>query len=131
METTTMNDATHDNLVLKIGQLEGKTSRMSDDIHTLNSDVRDVHEKLNNNTQILLRIEATTLRTKQAADQATAQVEDLINRPTTQSAIAPIKPWNKPLGDIAGEILLAAIKAIGIGAVIALILWGIGNANIP
>ena len=89
-----------------------------------------MYNKLNDNTQILNRIEVNTEIARTDAKAARDQVEDFCNRPTNMPlAIAKTKAWDKPLGDIAGDILLQALKVLGVGAVIAVILYGIGAAN--
>lgn len=125
-----MANESHDNLVLKIGQLEGKTQAMNEEIHEVKADVRDVYKKLNDNTEILNRIDTKMGQAARDVERVQEQVEDLVLRPTA-SGITKTKAWDKPLGELMGDIFLQALKVVGVGAVVAVILWAVGNANLP
>ena len=59
---------------------------------------------------------------------------DIHNRPTTvrqsQTALIKTKPWEKPIGDIIGDIVIAAVKLAGIAFVLYLLSSFMSNGAI-
>ena len=104
--------------MLHIGQLQGKTEALATELAETKTDVRDVYNKVNATAVVVSRVES--------------KVDDLCSRPTTvrqTPSLQKTKAWDKPLGELAGEIFIQALKILGIGVVIALILYGIGHGD--
>lgn len=126
-------EQTHAELLIGLGKLQGKTDAIEKDIVGVKNNIGKIFDKMDENTKILTRIEINSERAKKDASEALKRVEDIKLAPhpvVLEPALHKTKPWEKPLGDLAGEIMVGSLKLIGIGVVVYLIVLGVTNGTI-
>jgi len=124
------NEVSHSELLLHLGQLQGKTDAIESDMRGVKEVQGKIFDKMEAQNIALARIESNTENSKRDAARACEIADDIMTKPHhAPQALEKTKPWEKPMGDLMGEIILGALKLVGIGIVVWLIVHGVGNGD--
>lgn len=118
-----------DGLPYRLGLLDGKVDRVEKDIEQIRADQSRIFDRLEDQSNVLKTIESSTSQLVKFAEETESRVTVVERRCAgSGSGNRPrvvIRAWDRPVGDILFDILIKALYVIGVGAVVAIILYGI------
>ncbi len=126
-------EVTHGELLLQLGELKGEVAAVKQDIGRVKDVQGKIFDKIEASNIILAKVEANTENSRRDSARACDLAEDIMTKPhhaPPPIALEKTKPWEKPMGDLMGEIVIGALKLVGIGIVVWLIIHGVGSGDI-
>lgn len=120
-------------LLLRVGQLEGHAQSMGRELKDQKASIHDLYTKANETHAMTARIEQQVSHIAASCDVIPSlirQVDALERKVPGTDTVRKAKdknPLNMSLGELGGWILVQAIKVVGVGAVVAAIVYFVGG----
>lgn len=112
--------------LLLLGELRGKQEAMAGELRDVKEEVGKVWSKLDENTAILRDIQAAVkgLPERVSGIESRCMVNHAVRQTKSADATGAHKrPLDRTVGDLLGEYLLTVLKIVGVGTVLALVLY--------